>query len=263
MSDDHFPIRFADCTWEEIDRLPRATTVLVLPVGSTEPHGPHLPLATDVIISEGMSLRAASRLRAEGLDALVLPSIAYSVTDFASGFAGGLSIRLETAASVIVDVVSAAIRDGFRRFAIANSHLEPGHIESILSAVSTIRETTGVEVAFPDKRRRRWSTLLTEEFQTGACHAGQYETSLVLADRPDLVRDDVRAGLPTVDISLSDAIRDGITTFRDAGGDRAYFGIPASATAEEGSSTYDALASMLVTSIKETYGIPDGDHHRD
>lgn len=263
MSDADLPLRFGDCTWEDIDRLPRETTVLVLPVGSTEPHGPHLPLSTDVIISDGMALRAAELLRRRGVSALVLPSIAYSVTDFASGFAGGISIRLETAANVLVDVFSAAIRDGFRRFAVANSHLEPGHIDSIASAIATIRESTGVEIAFPDKRRRRWSSLLTDEFKSGACHAGQYESSLVLADRPDLVRDELRSQLPTVDVSLSDAIRNGVTSFRDAGGDRAYFGLPASATAEEGQSTYDVLAAMLVTSVLETYAIPDGNADRD
>ena len=57
MSD--LPLRLDECTWEEVDRLPRETCVLILPVGSTEPHGPHLPLATDVVISEGMAARAA------------------------------------------------------------------------------------------------------------------------------------------------------------------------------------------------------------
>lgn len=263
MNASDLPLRFAECTWEEIDRLPRASTVLLLPVGSTEPHGPHLPLSTDVIISDGMALRAATMLRAEEIDALVLPSIAYSVTDFAGGFAGAISLRVETATQVMVDILTSLIRDGFRRFAVANSHLEPGHVESITSAIATIRESTGVDVAFPDKRRRRWSSMLTDEFRSGACHAGQYETSLVLADCHSLVRDDVRAGLVPVDISLSDAIRSGKQTFREAGGDRAYFGVPSNATVAEGVDTYLALATMLVTSVKETYAISHGDHGRD
>lgn len=256
-------LRFADCTWEEIASLPRDSTVLLLPVGSTEPHGPHLPLSTDVIISEGMALRAAQRLRDEGIGALVLPSVAYSVTDFAGGFAGGISIRPETATQVIVDVLTAAIRDGFRRFAVANSHLEPEHIGSIVAAIESIRESTGVDVAFPDKTRRRWSSLLTDEFRSGACHAGQYESSLVLADRPDLVRTGLMTELADVDISLSDAIRAGIGTFREAGGSRAYFGTPSMASAAEGTATFDVLAAMLVTSIKETYAISHGDHGSD
>jgi creatinine amidohydrolase len=256
-------VRFAELTWEEVDALPRERCVLILPVGSTEPHGPHLPLSTDVIISEGMAERAARMLAERGLVAFVLPSIAYSVTDFASGFAGALSLRFETAREVLVDVLAGAARDGFRMLALANSHLEPRHVDSISEAVRRVAAATGVQVAFPDKRRRRWSSQLTDEFRSGACHAGQYETSLVLADRPDLVRDDVREDLPPVDRSLSSAILDGKQTFLEAGGDRAYFGSPAAATGAEGAATFEALARMLVSSIEETYGLGDTVHDRD
>ncbi len=255
--------RFADHTWQEIAALPRESTVLVLPVGSTEPHGPHLPLATDVIISEGMALRASEILVARGLTALILPSIVYSVTDFAAGFAGALSLRFETARDVMIDVLGGAIRDGFRMFCVANSHLEPRHVESIVAAIRAVETDTGVAVAFPDKRRRAWAGKLTAEFQSGACHAGQYETSLVLADRPDLVDDERRAELPPVEQSLSVAIRDGLSTFREAGGDLAYFGRPAAASSAEGEATYEVLAQMLVTSIEETYHLGDAVHDRD
>lgn len=248
------PFRFADCTWEEIAALARET-VLLLPVGSTEPHGPHLPLSTDVIISEGMATRAARMLTSRGVPSLVLPSILYSVTDFASGFAGGISLRFETARAVLVDVVCGLANQGFVRFCIANSHLEPAHVDSILAAVDEIRAKTGVTVAFPDKRRRRWASRLGDEFLSGACHAGRYESSLVMADRPDLVHDDLRVALPEVNASLSDAIRDGRLTFREAGGDRAYFGQPADASGAEGEALYDALARMLVISIRETYDL--------
>jgi creatinine amidohydrolase len=256
-------LRFADRTWEEIAALPRESTVLILPVGSTEPHGPHLPLATDVIISEGMAARAARKLEARGLTALVLPPILYSVTDFASGFAGALSLGFDTARGVLADVLGGAARDGFRMLCVANSHLEPRHVEAIAAAVRDVEAETGVAVAFPDKRRRRWAERLTDEFRSGACHAGQYETSLVLADRPDLVRDDVRGALEPVEASLTVAIRDGKSTFREAGGDRAYFGRPAAATAAEGEATFDALAEMLVASIEETYRLGDALHDRD
>src|SRR5206468_3798510 len=128
MTFDPLPLRFADCTWRELDALDRAVAALLLPVGSTEAHGPHLPLGTDVVISEAMSLRAAERLRACGEAAFVLPPVAYSVTEYAASFAGTLSIRFETARDVIVDVCRAAIAQGFRRLCIANSHLEPRHV---------------------------------------------------------------------------------------------------------------------------------------
>jgi creatinine amidohydrolase len=257
------PLRIADSTWVEVDALPRETTVLILPVGSTEPHGPHLPLATDVIISDGMAIRAARELRRRGLPAAVLPVLAYAVTDFAEGFAGAVSLRFETARAMIADVLRGAIGHGFRRIAVANSHLEPRHVESLVAAIEEVQAETGVAIAFPDKRRRRWAALLTDEFRSGACHAGRYEGSLVLAERPDLVRNSIRAALPEVDVSLTTAIRDGVTTFREAGGARAYFGSPAAASAEEGEATYAALVRMLLISLKETYDLGDGLHDLD
>jgi creatinine amidohydrolase len=256
-------LRFAECTWEEIAALPRDTTVLILPVGSTEPHGPHLPLATDVIISEGMADRAAHMLRARGLVSLVLPPILYSVTDFASGFAGALSLRFETARDLLADVLRGAVGDGFRMLCVANSHLEPRHVEAIAAAIAGVTSETGIPIAFPDKRRRRWAERLTDEFRSGACHAGRYETSLVMADRPDLVRDEVRAALPPVEVSLATAIREGKSTFQEAGGDRAYFGWPASATSAEGEATFEALARMLVAAIEETYDLGHRIHDDD
>jgi creatinine amidohydrolase len=255
------PLKFAECTWEEIAAADQARCVLVLPVGSTEPHGPHLPLATDVVISEGMALRAAAMLRESGLESLVLPPILYTVTDFASGFAGAISVRFETARDMVLDVLRSAALHGFRMFAVANSHLEPRHVDALVAAFDALREETGVAVAFPDKRRRRWSSQLGEEFRSGACHAGRYESSLVLADRPDLVRESVRAGLPPVDISLSEAIVSGKTSFREAGGDQAYFGSPAAASPEEGAATFDVLARMLVASVEETYRLSDAIPH--
>jgi len=225
--------------------------VVILPVGSTEAHGPHLPLATDVIISEEMSLRAADKLTAQGIETMVLPAISYSVTDFSNDFAGTISIRKETAAAVIRDICDSLYKQGARLIAIANSHLEPEHIASINGAIEKVREETGRPVAFPDKRRRRWAATLSEEFRRGDCHAGSYETSLVMAARPELVRDEIRRQLERVPISIAEKIREGARTFTEAGGAEGYFGDPRAASREEGEAMYEALSDMIVTSVIE------------
>ncbi|MFY9571678.1 MAG: creatininase family protein, partial [Blastocatellia bacterium] len=69
---------FQNQTWKEVRNAIEGGVVVILPVGSTEAHGPHLPLATDVIISEEMSRRAAATLTGRGVFTLVLPAIAYS-----------------------------------------------------------------------------------------------------------------------------------------------------------------------------------------
>jgi creatinine amidohydrolase len=246
-------VQFASYTWTELRALlarhPRCA--LILPVGSTEAHGPHLPLSTDVIIAEETALRAAQRLTERHETALVLPAVSYSVTDFSADFPGSISIRAETATALVRDIFVSLIAQGFQRLAIANAHLEPAHIATLRGAVDEIRAATNIEVAFPDVTRRRWATLLTEEFQSGACHAGQYETSLVWRAHPELVREEIRRELEPKLISLSQAIRNGARRFTEIGGDEAYFGTPAAASAEEGERTFEVLAGMIVTALDE------------
>ena len=224
---------------------------MILPAGSTEAHGPHLPLSADVIIAEEMAARAARRLESRGESALALPPLAYSVTDFSEGFTGSVSIRAETATALARDILLSLIKQGFKRIAIANAHLEPAHIATLRAACEAVRAETNVEIAFPDVTRRRWAQMLTEEFQSGACHAGQYESSLVLSARPELAREEIRLALEPKLISLSQAIRAGARSFIEIGGDQAYFGNPAAATAEEGDRVFDILAGMIVTSLDE------------
>jgi creatinine amidohydrolase len=242
---------FQHLTWKEAGETLKRGVVVILPVGSTEAHGPHLPLATDVIISEEMSRRAAGKLKARGIEALVLPPLAYSVTDFSSDFPGTISIKKETAAALIRDICVSLYSQGAKLVAIANSHLEPEHVASINQAIDMVKKETGRAVAFPDKRRRRWAETLTEEFRRGDCHAGSYETSLVMAARPELVREQLRRQLERVPISIAEKIREGARSFTEAGGTEAYFGDPPAASREEGEASYDALSNMIVIAVEE------------
>lgn len=243
---------FQNQTWKEARAAISRGAVMILPVGSTEAHGPHLPLSTDVIISEEMSFRAAGKLNQQGIETFVLPAVSYSVTDFSADFAGTISITRETATALLRDICLSLYRQGARLVCIANSHLEPEHVASITDAIAAVKEETGREVAFPDKRRRRWAATLTEEFRRGDCHAGSYETSLVLAARPELVREDIREGLERVPVSIAEKIREGKRTFLEAGGVEAYFGNPREASVKEGNTSYEALSDMLVASVIET-----------
>lgn len=245
---------FANITWKEAREAFKRGVVVILPVGSTEAHGPHLPLATDAIISEEMSRRAAKKLSARGIATLVLPAVSYSVTNFSADFPGTISIKKETAAALIHDICVSLYEQGARVIAIANSHLEPEHVASINNAIEAVKQETGRAVAFPDKRRRRWAETLTEEFRRGDCHAGSYETSLVIAARPELVREEIRQSLDRVPISIAEKIKEGASTFREAGGTDAYFGDPRAASREEGEAMYDALSDMIVTAVMEALG---------
>jgi creatinine amidohydrolase len=213
----------------------RDGAVHLLPLGSTEPHGPHAPIQTDTLISVGICRRAAERLRGE-VDVLVLPPVPYGITRYGADFPGAVSISEETLRSLVTEICS-----GLERVVLVNSHLEP-------EQVWTLRD---IGLPLLDVTRRANAERLTDEFRSGAGHAGRYETSLVLADRPELVDRERMRTLEAKMIDMPAAIRYGKTSFFAMGMDQAYAGAPAEATAEEGEQTFAALADMLVELIRE------------
>ena len=245
-----------DLTWPEVEALDRGRVVAILPVGAVEAHGPHLPLGTDGVIAEAMAEGGRERLAEAGVASVILPTLHYTAAPFAEGFPGTLSVRPQTVTALVVDLAAALRHSGFRCLAIANAHLDPTHLRSLHGAVEEIEAADDLVVAFPDLTRRRWARRLTEEFLSGACHAGQYEGSVVMAARPDLVRDEIRKALPPNPSSLVTAIREGKGRFEEAGGEDAYFGEPARASAEEGRETVQVLAGILQESVLEAIG-PD------
>lgn len=240
--------KLAEMTWEEVAALDCGRAVAILPVGAVEAHGPHLPLATDVIIAQEMARRAAERLSDMGRPALLLEPVAYTPAGFAEGFPGTVSVSGEAVRGLIEGVARSLAAAGIRWLCLANSHLDPQN----LRALRDVR-AEGIGICFADKTRRRWAERLTEEFRSGSCHAGRYETSLVMAARPDLVRS-ARALLPRLLVPLAERIRGGATRFQEVGMERAYCGDPASATAEEGNRVFDLLADMIVADFLERSG---------
>jgi creatinine amidohydrolase len=231
-------VNFADLAYPELERLREA--VVLLPLGATEPHGPHAPLSTDTLISTGVCERAAARLEGE-LPVLVLPPLAYGVTRYAAAFPGAVSIGEETLRGLVTDIRASLAAQGFSRLVLVNNHLEP-------EQVRTLRE---LGLPLLDLTRRASAERLTEEFRSGSCHAGRYETSLVLADRPALVDRERMSSLEAKMVDMPAGIAAGRTDFLALGMDEAYCGAPAEATAEEGRQTFEKLTEMLVELIRE------------
>ena len=107
----------------------------------------------------------------------------------------------------------------------------------------------GEALIFPDTTRRALAARLTAEYQSGSCHAGQYETSLVLALRPELVRWELAQALPGHPVPLAQRIREGARDFVECGMDRAYCGTPAGASAEEGVASLGVLSELVVEAV--------------
>jgi creatinine amidohydrolase len=232
---------------EQLRALLDGGPVLVLvPVGSVEPHGPHLPLGTDTAISQAVVERAVVRLAHDGHTALIAPAVPYGVTDYAAGFAGAISIPAEVLTAFLRAMIDAYLTGGFAHVCLVNNHLEPEHDAAIRAAVAKVDRAS---VACP--LTRRWGRTLSDEYKSGACHAGRYETSLMLAAQPELVDEEAARALPALDISLSKGMQDGLHTFRDMGIGHAYTGAPAEASRDEGNEMLERLTTMVVTEVEE------------
>jgi creatinine amidohydrolase len=215
--------------------------VAVVPIGSTEPHGPHLGLGTDVVISAAACVKATELLDKKGpLVAVIAPAISYGVTECATGFPGAVSVP------------AGLLAQGLRHVCLVNNHLEPAH-DAAIRAVLAGREGK-VSVACP--LTKKWARTLSAEFKSGACHAGQYETSIMMAAAPEMVDESMRTVLQPVPISLSEKLAAGVKTFSAMGMELAYAGNPAGASVEEGEQQILRLAEMVVGEIREALGLP-------
>jgi creatinine amidohydrolase len=236
-------MHLAELTSARLEELRERRPVALWPVGTLEPHGPHAPLGTDTLISVGMCERAAARLADP--PAVVLPPLPFGVTRYGAAFAGAVGISETTVRAVVLDVAATLREQGFRRLVIVNNHFEPEQVATLRSAA----EEAGA--LYLDLVRSGNAQRLTEEFRRGSCHAGRYETSLVLADAPQLVDHETMATLPAVEVDMPTAIAAGRTDFVAMGMERAYCGAPAEASAEEGRASFETLTGMLVELVRE------------
>ncbi|MBN1179714.1 MAG: creatininase family protein [Anaerolineae bacterium] len=175
-------------TSEQIADLPhREHGVVILPIASTEQHGPHLPVYTDTLILHEVLERTLAHLPAD-FPAWVLPTLAYGKSNEHAGFPGTLTLTSETLIRVLKDIGDSATHSGFRRLAILNTH--GGNTEIVDFVIRDIRQQTGMlvfalhlylRIALP-------SAGLTDAERTYGIHAGDVETSILLRCRPDLVR---------------------------------------------------------------------------
>ncbi len=182
----------ADYTWPEVDTLVgdgEADTLLVM-LGATEQHGPHLPLATDTLIASALAETVAARLGRT----LVAPIVPLGTSDEHLGFAGTLSLSKTTLTGLLADIGRSAVRSGFASLVILSAH--GGNYDAIALGVEWLREEMpGLRVialtdldAARDVAARTHRTDVPED--VAGLHAGESETSQLLALAADLVRMD-------------------------------------------------------------------------
>jgi len=186
MSQDALPrVTLGDLTWPEIERLKPEVKVVIIPVGSTEQHGPHLCLATDAARAFGFSVRVARALYPR---VLVAPVISVGISPHHMDFAGTITLRPETLINTIVDYVASLKQHGFDRFFIINAH--GGNESTIGVASEVIRAQFGLRV--PSVNYKVMTTDVTRKvIASGKIdHSGEWEVADAMFIAPEMVRAD-------------------------------------------------------------------------
>lgn len=235
----------AALSWNAVQRLAQAGATALLPVGSTEAHGPHLPLSVDVVIALEVCRRVGQKRAEAGRVTVIFPPVAYALTEFAAPFAGTVSIGGETAKAQLLQVLAGIKQAGFRAVAVVNHHLEPAHFKLVREAA---KEAGAIAV---DHRHPPFGPRLGHEFMHGGSHAGRYETALMLAAAPSLVDEEERQKLPALEVDLPARIKGGAKNFLECGGEQAYFGDPRAATAAEGEALFAVLVEATLHALGE------------
>jgi mycofactocin precursor peptide peptidase len=220
-------VELAGATWPQVEAT-AGRSLLAIPLGSTEQHGPHLPLDTDSRIAAAVAVGLASRRP----DVVVAPSLAYGASGEHAGFPGTLLLGHEVLADVLSELVRSA-RSSFRGVVLVCGH---GGNQEALAAVCRRSDAEGDDVL-------AW----TVGPAGGDAHAGRTETSLMLALDPAAVRADAaEAGCTEpLDVLLPRLRAVGVRPVSSNG----VLGDPAGASAEEGRSLLTSLVSDLHAAV--------------
>ena len=175
---------FAYLTWKQVDTLPRANTLLVLPTSAIEQHGHHLPLATDTLINNLLLGKALAQVPAE-LPIYALPPVCYGKSNEHIGFPGTLSVSAQTFLSVVRDLGASIAAGGFNKLVLYNTH--GGNTSLVDVLARDLRAEFGLRTFSLFGSPGAAFEGVSQQERTYGFHAGEIETAYLLHATPSLV----------------------------------------------------------------------------
>jgi creatinine amidohydrolase len=249
---------FPYLTWTDIEAMPaKENVVIIQPVGAIEQHGPHLPLAVDAAIGLGVLGRALEKLPG-AIPAYALPSLYYGKSNEHWHFPGTITLNAQTLLAVLMEVGESIYRAGFRKLVLMNSHGgQPQVMEIVARDLHQNHADFAVFPLFTWRVPNLAADLLTEKELALGIHAGDAETSLLLALLPDQVRLERAAveypqGLPTDSLLSMEGKLPFAWMTRDIS-QSGTLGDPTTATKEKGDRILESLAEGWVRVIQDVY----------
>lgn len=218
-------------TWDDVP----AKTLVLVPIGSTEQHGPHLPFETDTLIATAAAERIAQALQNHGTDIILAPAIAYGASGEHQEFPGTVSIGHDALRVQIVELVR-SLSSWADRIVFVNGH--GGNVSTLAAAITQMRH---------EQHDVAWLACIFES--AGDAHAGSIETSVMLHLAPDKVRMDKAAPgqLASLEEILPILMEQGVRAASPSG----VLGNPTNATAEGGRQMMGQLVANSVTLIAD------------
>ncbi|MXP21315.1 creatininase family protein [Gordonia sp. HNM0687] len=240
--------RYAELTTAQVATALSRDSVLVLPTGAIEPHGPHLPLATDLIMAEAVSEAVVARGAAAGHDVWLLPALGYTKSDEHALLPGTIWLRASTLLETLVDIGASIAQTPARRLLFLNAH--GGNSALLEVAARELRRRFNLQTFFSSGRAQPGPT----ERGLGI-HAGWAETSMMLHLRPDLVQMDqaeskvADAVADTTHVGFTKTVKFGwlSTDFDESG----VIGDPTGADAGIGEKLFEERVEALVTALDD------------
>jgi creatinine amidohydrolase len=254
-------IHFWKLSWQEVERLDRENTLIIIPTGAIEQHGPHLPIDTDIFNSVTISEEVARTFLSNDKSVLLAPPIWWGTSPHHLGFPGTLSLRANTMSSIVADLISSLLPHGFFRFLILNGH--GGNAGILTATVSQMNEKLGISIPVLSYWTMIKETLIAigESPIGGMGHACEMETSLMLHLRPELVHMELAVKEIPVEFTTRSSI-----DFRAGGpvgipldfkrdSEHGVMGDPTVASAEKGARIFKDATESVVSLVNELFAI--------
>jgi creatinine amidohydrolase len=181
------PLEYRRLTWPEVDRAARDGRVPIVPIGTLEDHGPHLPIDTDVTLVEAIARAAAERL---DHDAVLLPPIVHGYSPHHMDFPGTVTIGWDTFCRYCTDVATSLVRHGFARVLLLNGHGSNQNLVEMAARLAMVAEPEALVAAAFYLSGAESGHVIEETRESrrgGIAHACELETSLYLHLFPDAV----------------------------------------------------------------------------
>jgi creatinine amidohydrolase len=260
-------IYYDELTWPEINEAALARKVVLLPIGSTEQHGHHLPLDVDNFLARSVCIAAARRAPRE---TLVMPTIPYGYNEHAQDFPGTIHVTYEHFIEYCLDVCKSVVYAGFDRIILIDGHGSNEHLCEFIARRATL-ETAGVVAS------TIWTNLAIEAFESvresgfgGAAHACELETSAYLYLEPSRVQMDKaedhyggaagKEGSKFLRVDLTKGWGPmKVIRWTSSATPNGVSGAPTLATAEKGKAIIEGAAENLVAFIREFREMPKGE----